>query len=76
MKWGKGTKVIGVAGESGTGKSTVAGALALHYDGTHVDADHVGHGLLAGNAAVIAAVTVGVRILVVGAVLQSFFSIV
>ncbi len=39
-------KIIGIAGESGTGKSTIASALATRYNGIHIDADRVGHGVL------------------------------
>jgi dephospho-CoA kinase len=48
-------KVIGIAGASGTGKSTVAAHLAAR-GGVHVDADAVAHDLLERDADVIAAV--------------------
>ena len=41
-------KVVGIAGESGTGKTTIAEYIASRY-GTHVDADGVTHELLAGD---------------------------
>lgn len=49
-------KIIGIAGGSGTGKSTVAAHLAARFTGVHIDADAVGHELLAGDDAVVAAV--------------------
>lgn len=48
--------VIGVAGGSGTGKSTVAAHLARRLGGVHIDADRVAHGLLDGDDDVIDAV--------------------
>jgi len=48
-------KVIGIAGASGTGKSTVAAHLAAR-GGVHVDADAVGHEVLESDAGVVAAV--------------------
>ena len=44
-------KVIGLAGESGTGKSTIAAHLE-RKGATHIDADAVGHELLEGDAEV------------------------
>ncbi len=41
-------KVVGLAGESGTGKSTIAAHLE-HNGATHIDADAVGHELLEGD---------------------------
>jgi dephospho-CoA kinase len=38
--------VIGIAGGSGTGKSTVAAHIARRHGGTHVDADRVAHAVL------------------------------
>jgi dephospho-CoA kinase len=48
--------IIGVAGGSGTGKSTVATHLARRLGGVHIDADLVAHGLLDGDGDVIEAV--------------------
>jgi dephospho-CoA kinase len=45
-------KIIGIAGESGTGKSMVAEHLAAR-GGLHIDADRVGHQLLASDQTVI-----------------------
>jgi len=39
-------KTIGVAGGSGTGKSTVAAHIAARYGGVHIDADRVAHRVL------------------------------
>jgi dephospho-CoA kinase len=44
--------VIGVAGGSGTGKSTIASHLATKYSGVHVDADRVAHTVLEDPAVV------------------------
>ncbi|MFH1755978.1 MAG: dephospho-CoA kinase, partial [Candidatus Latescibacterota bacterium] len=41
-------KIIGIAGESGTGKSTIAAHLT-ELGGVHIDADKVGHELLAND---------------------------
>jgi dephospho-CoA kinase len=49
-------KIVGIAGESGTGKSTLAAHVADCYHGVHVDTDAVGHDLLAGDPGVIQAV--------------------
>lgn len=49
-------KIVGVAGGSGTGKSTVAAHLAAHLGGVHIDADAVVHELLAFDEEVGAAV--------------------
>jgi dephospho-CoA kinase len=38
--------VIGVAGGSGTGKSTVASHVASRFGGVHVDADRIAHSVL------------------------------
>jgi dephospho-CoA kinase len=38
--------VIGIAGGSGTGKSTIAAHVALRYRGVHIDADQVAHRVL------------------------------
>lgn len=43
---------IGIAGGSGTGKSTIAGHIASRYQGVHIDADLVAHRVLE-DAAVI-----------------------
>jgi len=48
--------IIGIAGESGTGKSTLAGLLVERRGGVHVDTDRLGHELLESDDAVIAAV--------------------
>ncbi|HET6462954.1 MAG TPA: dephospho-CoA kinase [Candidatus Krumholzibacteria bacterium] len=37
---------IGIAGGSGTGKSTIAGHIASRYQGVHIDADQVAHQVL------------------------------
>jgi dephospho-CoA kinase len=44
-------KIIGIAGESGTGKSTIARHLKRR-GGAHIDADRVGHELLKSDAIV------------------------
>jgi dephospho-CoA kinase len=38
--------VVGIAGGSGTGKSTVADHIAKRLGGTHIDADRVAHAVL------------------------------
>ena len=38
--------VIGIAGGSGTGKSTIAAHIASRHDGVHIDADQVAHAVL------------------------------
>ena len=38
--------VIGIAGASGTGKSTIASHVARRHRGTHIDADRVAHAVL------------------------------
>jgi dephospho-CoA kinase len=38
--------VIGIAGGSGTGKSTIAAHIASRYHGVHIDADRVAHRVL------------------------------
>lgn len=38
--------VIGIAGGSGTGKSTIAAHIASRYQGVHIDADRVAHRVL------------------------------
>ena len=43
---------IGIAGGSGTGKSTIAAHIASRYQGVHIDADLVAHAVLE-DAAVI-----------------------
>jgi len=48
-------RIIGLAGESGTGKSSIGVYLAGH-GGVHIDADRVGHELLDSDAGVITAV--------------------
>lgn len=37
---------IGIAGGSGTGKSTIAAHIASRYHGVHIDADQVAHAVL------------------------------
>jgi len=44
--------LIGIAGGSGTGKSTIAAHIAARYQGVHIDADLVAHAVLE-DAAVI-----------------------
>lgn len=44
-------KIVGLAGESGTGKSTIAAHLTMR-GGVHVDADIVGHDILVHDPAV------------------------
>jgi dephospho-CoA kinase len=39
-------KTIGIAGGSGTGKSTIAAHIAQRYQGVHIDADQVAHRVL------------------------------
>ncbi|HEX5131131.1 MAG TPA: dephospho-CoA kinase [Candidatus Krumholzibacteria bacterium] len=56
MEAGLRMPVVGLAGGSGTGKSTLARHLAERFRGVHVDADRVAHAVLANDAAVIAAV--------------------
>jgi dephospho-CoA kinase len=46
--------VVGIAGGSGTGKSTVARHVAERFGGVHVDADRVAHAVLDGDAGVVA----------------------
>jgi len=53
---GESMPIIGVAGGSGTGKSTIAAHVAGRLSGIHIDTDRVAHGLLGGNDDVIAAV--------------------
>lgn len=38
--------LIGIAGGSGTGKSTIAAHIASRYQGVHIDADKVAHAVL------------------------------
>jgi dephospho-CoA kinase len=38
--------VIGIAGGSGTGKSTIAAHIARRYGGAHIDGDRVAHAVL------------------------------
>lgn len=45
-------RIIGIAGGSGTGKSTIAAHVARRLGGIHIDADHVGHELLENDDAV------------------------
>ncbi|MDH4037972.1 MAG: dephospho-CoA kinase [Candidatus Krumholzibacteria bacterium] len=45
--------VVGIAGGSGTGKSTIARYLAERFRGVHIDADRVAHAALAEDAAVL-----------------------
>ncbi len=45
--------VVGIAGGSGTGKSTVARHIAERFGGVHIDADHVAHAVLAEDARVL-----------------------
>ncbi len=44
--------VIGIAGGSGTGKSTIAAHVARRFGGTHVDGDRVAHAVLEDPAVV------------------------
>jgi dephospho-CoA kinase len=44
------TIIVGIAGGSGTGKSTIASHLATKYGGVHVDGDRVAHEVLADPA--------------------------
>jgi dephospho-CoA kinase len=46
------TVVVGIAGGSGTGKSTVASHLAQKFGGVHVDGDRVAHAVLNDDAEV------------------------
>jgi dephospho-CoA kinase len=46
--------VIGIAGGSGTGKSTIASHLAQRFGGVHIDADRVAHAILADDPDVVA----------------------
>ena len=48
--------IIGIAGGSGTGKSTIAAHVARRLGGVHIDADRVGHALLEDDDAVAGAV--------------------
>lgn len=48
------TLVVGIAGGSGTGKSTVAAHLARRYGGVHVDGDRIAHAVLSDEAGVVA----------------------
>jgi dephospho-CoA kinase len=43
---GHGMIVIGIAGGSGTGKSTIARHIAQEFQGVHIDADRVAHAVL------------------------------
>jgi dephospho-CoA kinase len=45
--------VVGIAGGSGTGKSTIARHVALRFDGEHVDADRIGHDVMSEDAGVV-----------------------
>jgi dephospho-CoA kinase len=47
--------VIGIAGGSGTGKSTIAAHVAARFQGIHIDADQVAHQVLE-NPEVVAAI--------------------
>jgi dephospho-CoA kinase len=44
-------KIVGIAGETGTGKSTIAAHLTMR-GGVHIDADIVAHEILDGNESV------------------------
>lgn len=48
------TLVVGIAGGSGSGKSTVAEHLARRYRGVHVDGDRVAHEVLSSDSTTIA----------------------
>jgi dephospho-CoA kinase len=48
------TLVVGIAGGSGSGKSTIAAYLAGRYRGVHVDGDRVAHDVLSTDADAIA----------------------
>lgn len=50
------TLVVGIAGASGSGKSTVAAYVAGRYGGVHVDGDRVAHEVLSDDAGAIAKV--------------------
>jgi dephospho-CoA kinase len=50
----KPTLVVGIAGGSGSGKSTVAAYLAGRYGGVHIDGDRVAHDVLSTDADAIA----------------------
>ncbi len=52
MSRGSHTRVIGIAGGSGTGKSTVAAHLAAKFRGVHVDGDRIAHAVLQDDAGV------------------------
>ena len=43
---------IGIAGGSGTGKSTIAAHIARRYQGVHIDADQVAHRVLEDRAVI------------------------
>ena len=45
--------VVGIAGGSGTGKSTVARHIAERFGGVHIDADRVAHAVLAEDGRVL-----------------------
>ena len=45
-------KVIGIAGGSGTGKSTIAAHIASRFGGVHIDADQVAHRVLEDTAVI------------------------
>jgi len=45
--------VVGIAGGSGTGKSTIARHVAERFHGVHIDADRVAHAALAEDAGVL-----------------------
>jgi dephospho-CoA kinase len=38
--------IVGIAGGSGTGKSTLGAHIATRYGGTHIDADRIAHAVL------------------------------
>jgi dephospho-CoA kinase len=52
----KPTLVVGIAGASGTGKSTIAAHVARRYRGVHVDGDDIAHAVLSGDARAITAI--------------------
>jgi dephospho-CoA kinase len=46
------TRLVGIAGGSGTGKTTIARHLVERFGGVHIDGDRVGHAVL-GEAGVV-----------------------
>jgi dephospho-CoA kinase len=54
MNTRNGTFVMGIAGASGSGKSTIAAHLADRFGGVHVDGDRIAHEVLSDDASTIA----------------------